>query len=287
MINEFLTFCQNSYNREARCADCQNQCPETGNCEQCLENIHFRREDRTYNCSNISFYYSCKYSHKYSSEITHLFRFRNINTLTEFRVLSLGSGPCIDYLGIHDFLEMRNQATPISYLGIELNRDWEPHNNWIRERIETNFSVQYLDAYDFLENNIPILTEHNPNIVIISYLISDLIRNNCDLPQFINLFANNILLNLPINSFIIFNDYNRGVTNQDPRFHYSTIIQRFREISHVDIFCYHFAHNYDPYWRYGIQHASNHIFFPILTEIDRFNPWRFCTSAQLIIQKTA
>lgn len=116
MINEFLTFCCNSYSREARCPDCQNPCPETGNCEQCLENIHFRLQDRTYNCSKILFYYSCKYTHKYSSEIAHLFRFRDLNLFTEFRVLSLGSGPCVDFLGIHDLLEMRNQQRPINYL---------------------------------------------------------------------------------------------------------------------------------------------------------------------------
>lgn len=286
MLNNFLNFCDENYVWDERCPDCLNDCPETGNCQQCLENIHYHNDERPYNCQNILYFYSCHYGHKYSSEIAHLFNLNFFDELPEYRILSLGAGSCVDFLGVHDLTELHDEHPQIDYHAVEINNLWSTQNDWIEANFVENFSIEYTDVFNFLENSGEFILDFNPNIIIISYLLSDLINANRDINRFIDLLLNNVFAQTERNSVLIVNDYNRGLTTNDPRSHYSSIIQRVRNIAQVNVYRYHFAHNYLAYYRYGDQHPSNAMLFPILENIDRYNPWRFCSSAQIVIQKT-
>jgi hypothetical protein len=285
MLTPFLTFCVQHYVREARCPDCTNECPETGNCRECLERMFFHEDGRTYACRNILLFYSCHYGHKYSSEIAYLFDMNFFDALTEYRVLSLGAGSCVDFLGIKDLLQLRNRQQHLYYHAIELNNEWSDQNNWLEENNGEDYSVGYNDVYEFLNHPDDIINNFNPNIIIISYLISDLINSNKDVNNFITLVSQ-MFTQLAANSVIIINDYNNGKDNRYPRFYYETFATDVRKLNQVEVFRYHFVNNNRRYWRYGLQHPNNAVLFPISDNINAFNPWLFCTSAQLLIRKT-
>ena len=243
MINDFIGFSNQTYNREHRCGDCPNECPETGNCEQCLENVHYGIGGRTYNCTNILNYYIGKYTYKYSSEIGHVFNYQRFGNFQEYNVLSLGCGPCTDYFGISNSISNNNRNIDLNYLGIDINRDWNPVHNWIDGRSNNNYDILYMDVFDFLANPAQHLNGYVPNIVIVNYLISDLIKAGYDIDTFVNLFEQNVFRGLSANSYLIINDYNRGVNQNDPRTHYSSFVHAIRENSNVDCFYAHFRHN--------------------------------------------
>lgn len=152
MIHEFIGFSNQTYNRANRCGDCPNNCPETGNCEQCLENVHYGIDGRTYNCTNILSYYVGKYTYKYSSEIGHVFNYPRFGVFQEYNILSLGCGPCTDYFGILNSITSNNRNIRLNYLGIDINNDWNPIHNWMRQRLGNTYGVLTMDVFDFLAN---------------------------------------------------------------------------------------------------------------------------------------
>ena len=95
-ISQLVNFCNSRYDRSSKCTDCDEQCV---GCERCLDNMHFLRTQRRYECGNISDFYVCKYVYKYASEIDYLLdsvNFHNLlNEFNDYRILSIGCGPAI------------------------------------------------------------------------------------------------------------------------------------------------------------------------------------------------
>ncbi len=286
MINEFLNYCNSNYSRTKICSDCKNQCPQTGDCEKCLENIHYGKRENGYNCQNILYFYSCKYTYKYSSEIWYLLvKYSNLKRLSELNILSLGCGSCPDFIGIDTLQKELNPKKSIKYCGIEINKDWRPIHDWIKSNTSNPFEVKYKDVYEFLDNTDSFFKNNSPNIVIISYLISELLRSNSNIINLKKLLIKNILNRLPKDSYIIINDFNRGLSDVDPRSHYGDIGNMAKEIPSVNVYSYHYAHSLSNYFWYHNQHPKNNILFTVNPKISKFNPWQFCSSAQLIIEK--
>lgn len=284
IINHFALYFVQQYNRSQKCIDCPNECPETGNCQKCLERWHWGLRESAYDCPNIRYYYIGHYLHKYSSEIGYLFRSAIINELTEFNILSLGCGPCPDYLGIVSVMKQTENTKDIRYLGIDFNEKWSSFHDWIKQNTQSPFNVIHQDVYNFLGDPLNTLKSYQPNIVIISYLVSDLLKADRDIEDLINLFVGNLLPILPANSFIIINDYNRGINSNDPRSWYEKFKVLMEKNRKVSVWKLHFKHNYRNFHLYDTQHQNNDILFPVPPEFDKFNPWRFCSSAQLIIK---
>lgn len=285
MIHELIGFSNQTYDRANRCGNCPNNCPETGNCEQCLENVHYGIDGRIYNCTNILSFYVGKYAYKYSSEIGHVFNYPRFGVFQEYNILSLGCGPCTDYFGILNSIISNNRNIRLNYLGIDINNDWNPIHNWMLQRLGNTYGVLTMDVYDFLANPAHYLERYVPNIIIVNYLLSDLLKAGRDINVFINKLEENIFRNLATNSYIIINDYNRGLNANDPRTYYSNFVHAIRENSDVKCFYCHYRHNINRYFKYGYQHASNALLFQVQPEYRIFNPWEFCSSAQLIIKK--
>jgi len=285
IINDFALNFIKQYNRSQKCLDCPNECPETGNCEKCLEQRHWGHRESAYDCPNIRYYYIGHYIHKYSSEIGYVSELEFIKELPKLNILSLGCGPCPDYLGILSILEQKNIKKDIKYFGIELNENWISFHKWIKQKNLSPFNVQYLDVYDFLTNPQNSLKSYQPNILVISYLVSDLLKSGREIDKFIDLFTDNLFPLLPVDSFIIVNDINLGKKANEPRSWYEKLLDSIRKKHKIQFGKYHFRHNYRIFHVYGTQHPSNQILFQIPEELDNFNPWRFCSSAQLIIKK--
>ncbi len=286
MILDFAQYCDEGYNREKKCDTCPNVCPETGNCERCLEKIHFGNGERTYNCDNIYKFYTCKYLFKYASEIEYIFNKSHFNDLQNLNVLSIGCGPGTDFFGILNSITKNNRQTVLNYFGIELNSNWTEYHNWISERHNAIFEVLYADALEFLNNPLDSLGDFRPNIIIISYLLSDMIKGGSNVNNFITQLINKLIILLPKDLILILNDYNRGVTQYDPRFYYRIIEDEFRDKCKIKSARYHYVHNVkDNYYRYGFQHENNDVLTAIPSDFSPYNPWTFCSSAQIIIRK--
>ena len=206
-INQLVQYCNEQHSRDTsgRCANCPN---EDGciSCLQCLDHIHrIVTHDRTYNCPNIANCYTCKYIHKYSSEIEYLLKryvavFRNTQLI---RVCSIGCGPCSELFGLHNFKRTNNFNFQIEYKGFDLNRIWQPIHRKINDLFAFDTEFIYDDVFNYYQEN-----DTLPNVLILNYLLSDILRTNTDV--FLNDFINKLrgLYQKMPSSCLIVNDIN-------------------------------------------------------------------------------
>lgn len=287
-INDIVEYCNSKYkknNPKYRCENCENHCQ--GSCEKCLDTIHFGN-NRRYNCENISNYYCCKYIYKYSSEIQHLFEAHH--TLLELncmRVVSVGCGPCTDLFGILNFLENNSLDIELEYTGIDLNNIWENVHNLISIKNNDNFTTRFIydDIFNIVQSDL-FKNKIKPNIMIFQYVLSDMKKYNSDveIKAFIDKFIKEIVINLEDNSYIIFNDIN----HRDTRQYFEYMLKQMKE-NNIEIQSqkHHFNNNVRGYhYDYGVEYEYNNITTDIIDEVlNTYNPWEFCSSAQLIIRK--
>jgi hypothetical protein len=158
---------------------------------------------------------------------------------------------------------------------------WRPIHEFINQikQFETNFI--YEDIFQYSQQ-----TTEQPNIIVLNYVISDILRTNRGyIDQFITDLCNYI--NQIGKCVLIVNDINLGRNDSEPRFHYNKIICRIREGSNIlREGCFHFVNSQNSYWRYGKQHNSNQV--PIIPPKDintAYAPWLECRSAQLFALK--
>ena len=104
-------------NEHEQCEDCSygDNCP--GDCQKCLQYVHYLQNapvPRKYDCVHMADCYYCKYAYKYASEITYgLACFAEIRNKKTLKIMSVGCGPCtelaaVDYLKEKGVLNMKN-----------------------------------------------------------------------------------------------------------------------------------------------------------------------------------
>jgi hypothetical protein len=269
-----------------KCTQCNNDCP--GDCESCLEAIHFNKTNRRYDCPNLVYYYVCKYIHKYSSEIDHLFAsLKSLRTFTEYSVISIGCGPCTELAGLYNYLSRTSSGRPVSYVGFELNYLWQPVHNEIDAVLANSpFPVTtrfiYGDAIKLVRRLNKDQIEWRPNLLILQYVISDLVKSRASVPAFLDSLHEQVVRFMPENSYIIFNDINH--------FSASDNFERFERIISREYETWvHRAHYKNPWKKtaqYGVERSSNLLTSSIPPAImSAYNPWTRCTSAQMVIKK--
>lgn len=283
---KLVNYCYENYDCPRRCDDCPND-PCFGTCNLCLDHIHrVGTHDRTYNCGNIIKYYTCKYIYRYSTEIEYLLNryrytraFRNVRNV---RIWSIGCGPCTELFGLYRFKNNNNLNFTIQYKGFELNELWTPIHNFIRQMncFETEFYIQ--DVFDYIDSH-----DEHPNIIILNYLISDILRTNWDyIDEFIDNLCN---WYAPLtNTYLIINDINLGRNNNEPRYYYEIIVQRLRNLRGLASLRherrYHFENSQRFFYQYGNLNPNNQVNIQPPNEILNFcSPLMECRSAQLVI----
>jgi hypothetical protein len=288
-IASLVEFCNSQYvESERRCEDCKNDCQ--GSCELCLQAI-FRGMSRRYNCRNIVNYYVCKYLYKYSSEITYLLKslpnfFSHNDTL---KVLSVGCGPASELFGIIKFLELSAFNNRIEYYGVDLNKIWLPIHEQIKAILtisSSRFAARFSHIDIFKLTDKFAQESWKPNILILQYVLSDMLNfGEDDVEDFINNIINKLIKQMPFGSYLIINDINLGRDQTEPRYYYTKIFQATNKITSCGTFCYHFKNEFQRFYPYGQRHPSNNILFSIPDEIkSKYDPWRYCSSAQIAIQ---
>lgn len=279
-INQLTNFSHLSITKNGKCPDCENECDN--NCNTCLQNIHFGNS-RRYDCQNMIYCYTCSYIYKYASEIGHLFNLIKYNNYTEFNILNLGCGSCADLFGIDSFLRANQRNIPLTYYGVDINDRWDLTQQRIIQifpHYMINFELN--DVFDYL-NNSPNDEDLNFNIIVLQYILDEIEKyDNERLEDFIELFVQKIIDNLPIKASVIINDINI----KSVRITANKIYNRALESNIVERFQYRFtypiSHTYG-----GQKHENDGILFNVPPLIyagyDIKHP---CSSYQMLIYKT-
>jgi hypothetical protein len=236
-------------------------------------------------------YYVCKNIFKYSSEIEYLLRqARAILELPELDMLSIGCGPCSDLFGALSFLDHNEQSDKeMRYLGVDLNPIWLPIQDYIgrdigdgKEGIITAFKQE---EFSTLVENLRFLGKPwTPNIVVLEYVFSDMFTFHYDIKGFVDRFAEFLFPLMPPKSFIMINDIN----HRDVRPYFSSLHSSlFKRSKQIHVSTWHFVNDFRWFYSYGTQHSQNYLTVTIPSDIrKRYNPWRSCSSAQMLIYKS-
>ncbi len=293
LFENVIDFCHNQY-ISAKCEECGHfeGCPSVkcGNCKQCLEEIHYPYRHpngwRDYECDRMINFYVCDYTAKYASEMLYLMRRSEaLSTIEKYHVLSLGCGACPDLIALERFCQESSQKKRISYLGIDVNERWKHIHEQIslyKSPIVEKTSFKYCDVISD-ELNIA-----DANVVILQYIISHFY--NTDQILQINDFFKKLIKGIVRNKqeyspmVILINDVNSFRRGRD--FFIDLVDDLQKSDFHGTYRKFYFDRNIvNSAQRYGIKHTSENVIFEIPEEYENiYQPWHFCSSAQLLIE---
>lgn len=284
-VNDIVVYCDSHWVCPRCGIACGNDCK--GHCLKCLEHIHKTdTHDRTYNCANIAFCYTCKYIYKYSSEIFHILeKLGNIlKRAKKIRAASIGCGPASELFGLYQYRDSYKMSYCIEYDGFEKNHIWEPiHNEILKQGGIDKIKFHYCDIFDYYDGTTPL-----PNLLILNYVISDIVRQSSleEIATFIDSLVN-LISRMHQGSFVVLNDINLGRNNTEARYYYSIIINKLARIGvQTKSFKLHFPSSRQYYYSYGHEVNNNGVVQTIPENIEKkYDPWDECRSAALIFRK--
>ena len=298
MINKLLTACDQRFQAERHGKTCINctyagHCPN--NCEECLELVHFpsrvveNAPPRKYDCKHMADFYVCKYGYKYVSELIYAFRLlRDLQNRQNLKVLSFGCGPCTDLLAL-DYLRQSGEYVfeTLEYHGVDYNMEvWKNIHDNLNQNSSNGINNKFfnLDARQFI--NEIINSEWKPDLVVFQYFFSDMVKNvhSSAINSFINAFSTYMNLKMPINSYVVMNDINLSTIYSGGREYLDELQKTTNEF--CDFRRRHFMNNSrHNTFEYGQKIENNNLIFnPSL--VVYYNPFRSCSSAQMILKKT-
>ena len=211
LLEQMIDYCDQMYS-DYQCVSCTgHSCNH--NCKECLDDIHFHhnRIRSKYDCEKLLYYYLCRYSYKYCSEIIYALDRIDLSRYPYFNILSLGCGGAADLMAFDYCSDSNNR---IYYHGVDINTYWNDIHSKISElypraSFTTNFDVKH---------DIPTLSNESYNVVIVEYLISYLYSRGSSVVS--NLFddlVEYVVANKPTDSpmLIIINDADSINTGRD------------------------------------------------------------------------
>lgn len=279
LINDIVDYCDKMYcKKPIHCAECiEGNCEQ--NCKNCLDDLHYHRNQMRddYSCIWLLYYYVCRYSYKYCSEIIYALETIDSNNYGKFNILSLGCGGAADLMAFDFMFNDKVNA----YIGIDINTCWDNiHDEIIRKFTRANFFTG-IDVLSYVHSN----TFAGYNVLIIEYLISfffsqigqkrmdkwydDLVENvisqkNCSSPM-----------------LIIINDVDSLYTGRDTyqklinKLHHQGFTVKYRKMNFLE----------NSYFTGAQTYNSNRNFFNIDYEFQqKYCAPIPCTSAQMIIE---
>lgn len=297
MLIDYITdFCNTQYKKytncdsSPRCKQCNHPTTKcSGDCGDCLYQIHFlsnKPEARhLYNCKNLTNFYVCKYSFKYTSEIIYaLMKCSLLKKVSSIKVLSFGCGPCTDLFAI-DYLHNVKELSynKLSYVGVDLLKDqWEMIHTQIKKYMLPNkVNFFYKDATSLLDAVFSM--EGAPNLIILQYFFSDFHKHSSY--SQVNVFIDKLVnyINTRCNkTYIIINDINLCCAKGGGRDYFDVLCNKLRP---NDVLQLHFNNsNRQNHYDYGKEYCENKIFFDI-EMFEPYDPFDSCASAQMLMYK--
>ncbi len=296
LIDYIKEFCDTEYKRSKtniRCPDCRHIGNCNRRCKDCLEEIHYPGRHpngkKDYDCPNLINFYVCDYSCKYTSEIYYLLKESEIvQNLFNYRILSIGCGGCPDLMAFEAFAQTCGNNKPIAYMGIDKNPLWAPIHNQIKQYNNATISSVNLQIGDILS-----LLEQSAiscvNVIVLQYIISALFSagqgNMVD--RLFDLIINSVVKCKEAEEpfVIIINDVNSNKLGRDKFQHLVNKLRTAGFHGHFEQYYFDGRHIQNDFQRYGTKHSYNSAMpAEMATKYQEYDPWQFCTSAQLIIE---
>ena len=295
LIDRVMSFCDSEYrkaHKDTRCEDCLHTGECSRKCKDCLEEIHYPSRHpngkKFYDCPHLINFYVCDYTYKYATEIYYLLQKSDALTkIDHYRIFSIGCGACPDLMAFELYLQKNTLDKTIEYRGIDKNPLWEPvHNqvlNYTAEEI-TYINLSTEDAFTFLEH----FAVGDINVLVLQYIISALyVAEGSDaVDKLFDLIVDSIV-KLKNNSepfVILINDVNSKNMGRDLFLNLKTKLQLAGfPVSYTQ---YYFDRNIQvEAQRYGIKHEKSAAMNETMArKYLQYEPWQFCTSAQLLIE---
>ena len=292
LIKKVVRYCHQQYIRSS-CTQCEHQdgCPGEcrGNCKKCLEEVHYPLKYphgmKDYVCERMLNFYVCDYTVKYASELLYLMRkSKALEQIEDYHVLSIGCGACPDLMAFERYCHEKSYDKKVSYIGIDVNERWQSIHKQIESyRTKTLYKTQfrYMDAVTE-EINIS-----HANVIVLQYVISHF-YNTGQIGQ-IEKFFENLVQNIIVRRqqgkplVVLINDVNSNNRGRDCFAKLAKILDGagLKENSQGYYFDYYIQNGYQ---RYGIRHESNCVLYEIPQALDIYEPWKVCSSAQLLIE---
>ena len=292
LIKKVIEYCHDKY-INSNCGECDhiNGCPDecSGNCKTCLEEVHYPGRypngKKDYDCERMLYFYVCDYTAKYTSEMLKLMRKSDVlRKIQEYHVLSIGCGGCPDLMAFEKYCHEKDYDKTVSYTGIDKNEKWKS----VHEQIE-HYSTKTLKETKFFYKDA--VTENynmpNVNVIVLQYVISHF-YNTGQIEQisgFFDKLVDNIIKHKEQGSplVILINDVN---SNNRGRDYFQLLVsklneQGFTQNSQRFYFDYNIQNDFQ---RYGIRHDSNKLVYTIPSYLENYQPWKSCSSAQLLIE---
>lgn len=295
LIHEIVNYCNNEYNNanlEYKCRDCNHPAECSGNCKNCLEQVHYPNRypygKHDYDCQNMLNFYVCDYINKYASEMLYLLRkSEKLREIEEYHILSIGCGAAPDLMAFEQYVLETGEYKEIRYFGIDKNNLWDDIHQEIKEYcsdIITFSNFEYVDAMEYFKSNII----ESTNVIVFQYVISHFYNTNQI--QYIQDFFMNIVDKVvernssdePI--IILINDTNSCYRGRSFFMDLKDILQR----NGYHVTCRSFYFNYriqNQAQRYGEMHPDNQVLFDLSDfDLQEYDPWAECSAAQLLIE---
>lgn len=277
LLEQMIEYCDQMYSNY-QCDECTgHNCSH--NCKECLDDIHFHhnRIRSKYDCKKLLYYYVCRYSYKYCSEIIYALNMIDPSKYPYFNILSLGCGGAADLMA---FDYCTDSDDDIYYHGVDINTYWDDIHSKISEIYP---HASFKTGFD-IKTDISSLSSESFNVIIIEYLISYLYSQ--DSTVVIDLFDNlieHVIRNKPQDSpiLIIINDVDNYDLGRGVFDGFSSKLKT----KGYDIKVKKYRFNNSSYYNGSILHDSNNNHFDIPISIkSEYCVAIKCTSAQLIIE---
>lgn len=286
LINMLTTFCAHRFH-EDRCYLCTHpngKC--SGSCLNCSEEVNYHRAGgRTdYDCQKFMYYYVCRYSWKYCSEIMYALEKIRLSRYPAYNILSIGCGGAPDLMAFEETMKAGNIKN-IFYKGYDINQYWNPIHRAIKEYssfITTEFINR--DIFDVLNDEKQDV--HHYNVIVLEYLLSHFPPDNrmnlasVLFSKLIEIVLSNRLSNSPF--LFIIND----IDHYEVRPLFGTLLDKLNNERYCfSSYKFHFKNRSSDYGDRSERHLSDQNKFLIPDKIkSEFNCAINCSSAQLIVE---
>lgn len=277
LLEKMIEYCDQMYSNY-QCDECTgHNC--TNKCKDCLDDIHFHtnRIRRSYDCEKLLYFYLCRYSYKYCSEIIYALEKIDPSRYPFFNILSLGCGGAADLMAFDCYTDGDDD---IYYHGVDINTYW----NDIHSKISEIYPhASFTTGFD-VKTDIPTLSSESYNVVIIEYLISYLYSRFSSVVS--NLFDDiieYIVSNKPHDSpmLIIINDVDSINTGRDT---FKRLAEKLEDLGY-DITVQKFRFKSDAYYSGSTQYPSNQNLFECVWEFQqKYCVALRCESDQMLIE---
>jgi hypothetical protein len=201
--------------------------------------------------------------------------------------MSIGCGPCTELIGILNYMERENQSKSVTYVGFDNNRIWQGIHEYLPDVIDeltipVDLRFVYADVFEVIERLDLSRLRWKPNIIILQYVLSDMAKGRGNIRSFLNKLVSKVGPFMPIDSYIIVNDIN----HYSARDYFDHLASSVSEVYKTWVYKVHFRNNVRKEYGYGWKRDSNELTSPIPEHIqNKYNPWGFCSSAQIVIKK--